>query len=278
VQYWVKDVEASNHEPGRAFVVFDGHRHMDLDPHIFMTDDYGESWTNISGNLPEGSIYVVEEDHRNPDLLFAGSEVGLYVSVDRGGSWARFMNGLPTVPVHDILIHPRDHDLLAGTHGRGVWIVDNITPLQGLTSQAMEEEVQLLDVRPETQWLTTYEFSWTTDKRFYKNNPPNGSTLAFYASEGGTRLATLEILNIEGEILRTLEVGVEAGLNTVFWDHRGDPPPPPPAQEGQQQRFRGGRRAPSYGPGEYLVRLTLDGEVQTTTLVIEQDVPGYMGR
>ncbi len=274
--YWIKHVEASHHEPGRAFVAFDGHRHMDLDPHIYTTDDYGETWANITGNLPEGSIYVVREDPRNPDLLFAGSEVGLYFTIDRGATWARFMNGLPTVPVHDLLIHPRDFDLIAGTHGRGVWIADNITPLQQLTSDAMEEELELFDPRPETQWVTVYEFSWTTDKRFYKDNPPTGSTIAFYSAApapGGT----IEILDLAGDVKRTLEVDVEAGLNTVFWNHRGDPPPPPP--EGSPgARFRGGRMAAMVEPGEYLVRLTVGGEVQTTTLTIEKDNPTYLGR
>jgi hypothetical protein len=250
---------------------------MDLDPHIYTTDDYGETWTNITGNLPEGSIYVVREDPRNPDLLFAGSEVGLYFTIDRGATWARFMNGLPTVPVHDLLIHPRDYDLIAGTHGRGAWIADNITPLQQLTSAAMEGNVQLFEVRPEVQWLTTYEFSWTTDKRFYKNNPPTGSTIAFYAGEELPDSATIEILDISGAVFRTLDTEVRPGLNTVFWDFSGDPPPAPPEPaEGQQRRFRG--RGPRAAPGEYLVRLTVGDVVQTTRLVIEQDVPGYMGR
>ena len=130
--------------------------------------------------------------------------MGLFFSIDRGETWARFMNGLPTVPVHDLLIHPRDNDLIAGTHGRGAWIADNITPLQQLTARAMEEDVELFEVRPETQWLTTYEFSWTTDKRFYKDNPPTGSTIAFYLKTEPTQLATLEILDIEGEVKRTM--------------------------------------------------------------------------
>ena len=277
--YWVKRVEASNHNPGRAFVAFDGHRHQDMDPHVYMTDDYGETWTNITNNLPEGSIYVVKEDPKNSNLLFAGSEVGLYFSIDRGASWGRFMNGLPTVPVHDLVIHPRDNDLIAGTHGRGAWIADNITTLQQLTPEVMESDVHLFDVRPETQWLTTYEFSWTTDKRFYKNNPPTGSTIAFYLKTEPTQLGRIEIQDISGEVRRTFDPDLHAGVNSLFWDHRADPPPAPPAQAGQQQRQggrqRGGQLLP---PGEYLVRLTVGDEVQTTHLVIEKHVPGYMGR
>ncbi|MFC1500386.1 WD40/YVTN/BNR-like repeat-containing protein, partial [Candidatus Zixiibacteriota bacterium] len=182
-QYWVKRIEASHHEPGRAFLVYDGHRHDDRAPYVYMTDDYGQTWKNITSNLPEGSCYVIREDLRNPDLLFVGSEFAVHYSLDRGATWTRFMNELPTVPVHDLLIHPRDGDLIAGTHGRGAWIVNNITPLQQLTAEVMEADVHLLDIRPEVQWLTTYEFSWTTDKRFYKPNPPTGSTIAYYLKD-----------------------------------------------------------------------------------------------
>jgi hypothetical protein len=188
------------------------------------------------------------------------------------------MNGLPTVPVHDLVIHPRDNDLIAGTHGRGAWIADNITTLQQLTPEVMEEDVHLFDVRPETQWLTTYEFSWTTDKRFYKDNPPNGSTIAFYLKTEPTQLGRIEVLDITGQVLRTFDPDLRAGVNSIFWDHRGDPPPAPPAQEGQTQRQGRQRGGPLLGPGEYLVRLTVGDEVQTTRLVIERDVPGYMGR
>ncbi|MFC1574769.1 hypothetical protein ACFL3Z_01680 [Gemmatimonadota bacterium] len=276
--YWVKRIEASHHEAGRAFVAFDGHRHQDFAPHVYMTDDFGQSWSNITTNLPEGSIYVVREDLRNPDLLFAGSEVGVYFSMDRGATWARFMTGFPTVPVHDLLIHPRDNDLIAGTHGRGAWIAGNITPLQQLTPEVMEEDLHLFEVRPEVQWLSTYEFSWTTDKRFYKDNPPTGSTIAFFARAETPDLATIEILDITGEALRTLEVGFHAGINSVFWDHREDPPPTPAPPPGQQARQGRQRQGPMVPPGEYLVRLTVRGQVQTTRLVIEKDVPGYMGR
>ena len=151
-KYWVKRVEASNHVEGRAYVALDGHRYNDFAPYIYVTDDYGETWKKITNGLPEGSVYVVREDHKNPDLLFAGTEFAVYVSLNRGENWVRFMNGLPTVPVHDLLIHPRDNDLIAGTHGRGAWIVNNLTPLQQLTPEVKEKDVHLFEVRPEAQW------------------------------------------------------------------------------------------------------------------------------
>ncbi len=275
--YWVKRIEASHHDAGRAYLVLDGHRHDDYAPYVYRTDDYGRSWTDITNDLPEGSVYVIEEDARNPDLLFVGTEVGLYFSIDRGAHWARFMNGLPTVPVHDLVIHPRDQDLIAGTHGRGAWIAGNITPLQQLTPEVLASRLHLFEVRPEVQWLTTYEFSWTTDKRFYKDNPPTGSRIAFYTQAAPSDSVTVEIVDIAGTVLRTLRADAHAGLNHVFWDHRESPPPEDDQPQGGFRR-RGPRQGPLVAPGEYLVRLKVGAEVRTTRAIVEEDVPGYMGR
>ncbi|MCK5650821.1 MAG: hypothetical protein KAJ42_05580, partial [Gemmatimonadetes bacterium] len=273
--HWVKRIEASHHEPGRAYLVFDGHRYQDLDPYVYVTEDYGESWRNITSDLPEGSVYAIREDYKNPDLLFVGTEFAVHVSIDRGERWSRFMNDMPTVPVHDLVIHPRDADLIAGTHGRGAWIADNITSLQQLTPEVMEKEVHLFGVRPEVQWLSTYEFSWTTDKRFYKDNPPTGSTISYYVRSESDDSARVEILDVSGEVLRALAGGVKAGINAIIWDHREPPPPETDEDSGRRRRRRLGALIP---PGEYLVRLTIGDDVQTTRLVIEKDNPGYMGR
>lgn len=216
------------------------------------------------------------EDALNPDLLFVGSEVGLYYSIDGGASWARFMNGLPTVPIHDLVIHPRDQDLVAGTHGRGAWIADNITLLQQLDAEVLAAPVHLFDVRPEVQWLTTYEFSWTTDKRFYKDNPPTGSRISFLLAETPSDSARVEIVDVDGTVLRTLSARAEAGLNHLLWDHRETPPADD--ERGGGFRGRGPRLGPLVDPGEYLVRLSVAGTVLTTLAVVEEDVPGYMGR
>jgi len=273
--YWVKKIEPSHHELGRAYVVFDGHRWNDFAPYVYATDDYGQSWTNITNNLPEGSVYVIREDFKNPDLLFAGSEFAIYVSIDRGATWSRFMNDMPTAPVHDLVIHPRDADLIAGTHGRGAWIADNITPLQQLTPEVLDKDVHLFEVRPEVQWLSTYEFSWTTQKRFYKDNPPTGSNIVYYLKSEYSDSSSVEILDVAGNVLRTLAGDTQAGINAVFWDQRE---PPPPEEEGDNRRRQGPRLGDLIPPGEYLVRLTVGNEIQTTRLVIEKDNPGYMGR
>jgi hypothetical protein len=186
------------------------------------------------------------------------------------------MNHMPTVPVHDLLIHPRDGDLIAGTHGRGAWIVDNITPLQQLTDSVLDSDVFLFDVRPEVQWLSTYEFSWTTQKRFYKDNPPTGSKIVYYLRREYSDSATIEIVDVTGKVVRTLAGATDTGINTVFWDQRE--PPPPEEEDSSRRRRRGPRLGPLLPPGEYMVRLTVGDEVRTTKLAIEKDEPGYMGR
>jgi photosystem II stability/assembly factor-like uncharacterized protein len=275
--YWVKRIEASNHVLGRAYVVFDGHRHDDQKPYIFVTDDFGKTWKKITNGLPEGSVYVVREDYKNPDLLFAGTEFAAYISLDRGENWARFMNGLPTVPVHDLYIHPRDHDLIAGTHGRGAWIVDNITPLQQMTPEVKEKDVFLFDIRPEVQWARSYEWTWVPDKRFIKPNPPMGSNISYHL-KNTVPSVKIEILDITGEVVRDLEGPAEPGIHMVFWDFRKNPPPNQgsQSQESMAQRFR--RRLPMVGPGEYLVRLSMGEKILTKKLIIEKDNPDYMGR
>ncbi|KPK96105.1 hypothetical protein AMJ80_01950, partial [bacterium SM23_31] len=279
--YWVKRIEASHHAAGRAYIALDGHRYEDWAPYIYVTEDFGATWKNISNNLPEGSIYVVREDLKNPDLLFAGSEFSLHYSLDRGMTWSRFMTGFPTVPVHDLVIHPRDGDLIAATHGRGAWIADNITPLQQLTADVKEEDVHLFDVRPEVQWERTYEWTWVPEKRFYKPNPPTGSTIAYYLRRDIPDSVTIEILDITGEVIWNFDGPPTAGISKVFWNFRKNPPPRTdmqPGQFGQQMRGRGGRSASPAEPGEYLVRLTAGGTILTTKLIIEKDNPGNLGK
>ncbi|MFQ5535966.1 MAG: WD40/YVTN/BNR-like repeat-containing protein [Gemmatimonadota bacterium] len=151
---YVSRIEASNHDAGRFYVTFDNHRRNDFTPYLFVTDDGGKSFRSIAAGLPTGSVdflHVVKEDPHNPDLLFVGSDVGAYVSTDRGRSWQPFMNGLPVVPVHDLEIHPRDRELIAATHGRSIWIVD-IAPLEQLSDDLVAQEAALFAPKPAFQF------------------------------------------------------------------------------------------------------------------------------
>ncbi|MYJ69895.1 MAG: hypothetical protein F4087_15505, partial [Gemmatimonadetes bacterium] len=138
---YVSRVEASRHDPARVYVSFDGHRTNDFTPYVYVSDDGGDTFRSIAAGLPTGSldfVHVVREDPRNENLLFVGTDLAVYASLDRGASWRRFMESMPTVPVHDLRIHPRDRELIAGTHGRSIWIVD-IAPLQDLTTQVLAD-------------------------------------------------------------------------------------------------------------------------------------------
>ncbi|MDX1745757.1 MAG: hypothetical protein R3324_07455, partial [Halobacteriales archaeon] len=132
--FWVPHIEASRHDPARAYVAVNDHRRGDFSTWLFRTDDFGESWTNLATGDLDGPVHVVEEDPVDPDLLWAGTEFGLFLSRDGGESWAKWMHGFPTVPVRDVLTHPRDHDLVVGTHGRSAWVIDDIRPIRVLTA------------------------------------------------------------------------------------------------------------------------------------------------
>ena len=151
---WVRRVEPSPHDVNTFFVAFDGHRTNDFTPYVYMTEDGGQSFRSIGSDLPTGKpdfVHVVRQDLVNRNLLFVGTDVGLYVSTDMGGHWKKFMEGFPTVPVHDLKIHPRDHELIAATHGRSIWIVD-IAPLQQLTGEALAADVHLFEPKPAFQY------------------------------------------------------------------------------------------------------------------------------
>jgi hypothetical protein len=155
--------------------------------------------------------------------------------------------------------------------------VDNITPLQQWTPEIKEKDVHLLDIRPEVMWARSYEWSWVTDKRFIRRNPPTGSVISYYLKKDMPEPVKIAIMDITGTVIRDLEGPKEAGLHRVFWDFRKNMP----SQEGQnsqsaQRRYR--RGAPMVGPGEYLVRLTAGDKILTTRLIVEKDNPGYLGR
>ncbi|MCH7717145.1 MAG: hypothetical protein IH876_13505 [Gemmatimonadetes bacterium] len=151
---WVSRIEPSHHDPSTFYVTFDNHRVNDFTPYVFVTTDGGETFTSIANNLPTGGpdfVHVIREDLVNPNLLFVGTDVGVYVSMNRGLTWQKFMTGLPTVPVHDLKIHPRDRELIAGTHGRSIWIVD-IAPLQQMTDEIMIASAHLFEPKTAFQF------------------------------------------------------------------------------------------------------------------------------
>ena len=172
--YWSSCIDASHFDAATAYVAIDGHRSDDLTPYIFITHDYGRTWTSVSGALPRaGNVQVVREDTRNRDLLYAGTEFGLFISLDAGTKWDPFLTGYPVVRTDDILVHPRDGDLIVASHGRSIWIADDITPLQQWSSQVAAADATLFDVRPADAYANDVKLDIYTggEKQFEGENP-----------------------------------------------------------------------------------------------------------
>jgi hypothetical protein len=234
---WVSRVEASHFTTGEAYLAFDGHRSDNVTPWVFKTTDFGETWVNITSNLPAGHVVrVVREDLRNPDLLFAGTEFGLFVSIDDGESWSKFMNGMPTVPVYDLVIHPRDNDLIAGTHGRSIFILDDITPLQQLTLEVRARDGYLFEQRHATLWENVSRGGQRGHFWWAGENPAtieptsslararfrNNAMISLWVRSEDVGAPVLTISDGSGNS-RRVQLDPGAGVRRWMWDLRFDP-------------------------------------------------------
>lgn len=230
---WVSRIEASHFVPGRAYLSFDGHRSDRNEPWLFVTDDYGQTWHSLSANLPENEVIrVVREDIQNPNLLFIGTETGVFYSLDQGKSWSRCMPNLPTVSVYDLKIHPRDKDLVAGTHGRSMWILDDISPLQQLTEAIQAEPFWLFEQRPATLWENTSRGGQRGHFWFGGENPAtfentsskarartrNNAWISYYVSKESDSPLVLEIRHPNGKQVRVDTLASEPGIHRYTWD------------------------------------------------------------
>jgi len=227
---WVSHVEASPHEEGTAHLSVDGHRSGDMNTYLYRTTDFGSTWESIVSEGIESFAHVVAQDPVNPDLLFAGTEFGLYVTLDSGSRWARFKGGLPPVPVRDLDIHPRDHDLIVGTHGRGIYILDDLTPLRALTAETLEANLALLPARDAVMAVSGGMSWFTGSDEFSGRNPPEAASIFYYQKKrhifGDLKV---EIYDSEGELITTIPAPKVKGLNRADWPMRLPPPKLPPA-------------------------------------------------
>ena len=267
--YWVSRIDASHFDPATAYVAVDGHRSDDLKPYLFVTRDYGQSWQSISNNLPPfGFVQVIREDPRNRNLLYAGTEFGLYVSLDGGREWKRFMNNLPTARVDDVLVHPRDSDLIVATHARGVWIADDISALQQLTAEVQSQDAFLFEIRPAVAWLTDRQRSQQIggQRIFQGENPPRGTAIAYYLKSAVSGDVRITIADATGRAIRTLDGTTHAGINRVQWNLTTGSPAP------GGRGFGGGRGGvTTVEPGTYTVTLAVAGKALTKVVVVSAD-------
>jgi len=224
---WCSRVEASRFDDGTCYVAFDGHRSDNFKPYLFKTTDYGKTWTNLASNLPEGGpVYVVREDLKNKNLLFAGTEFAVFFSTNGGKTWNDLSLNMPTVAFHDLLIHPRDNDLIAATHGRGIWIMDDISALQQASENVLNADAYLFDnKRPGTRWLRIERGGYGRGNLFFRGeNPPAGVSVHFYLKARPEGPVTIEITDVTGNLKTSYGLeNAEPGINRLLWDMRFDP-------------------------------------------------------
>jgi len=291
---YVSRVVAARAAEGTAYVTFDGHRGNDFNVYLFMTTDYGETWTSISSGLPanRGTLHVIREHPRNPSLLFAGTEYGVFVSFDRGANWQSLKADLPTVPVDDIQIHPRDNDLVLGTHGRSIWVMDDITPLVQLNKELLDSNLHLFDIRPTIEWRMYGNKGNTGHQWFAAQNPPYGALLQFYlkAAPAEKEPVKISIIDSAGKVIREIRCSArpaegparrfgavpcepKAGINRANWDLRYSPwaEPTPQQLQAMAAGFGFGPRGPLVEPGRYTVRITAGTDAASQTVEVQDD-------
>ncbi len=267
---YVSRVVASRFREERVYVTFDGHRSNDFNPYVFVSDNYGERWQSISSNLPQGyCVNVIREGLLNQDLLFVGTEFGAFFSLDRGKNWIKFKGNFPTVPVDDIAIHPREHDLIFGTHGRSVWILDHARFLEDLREETLNSEFYLFEIRPATIFNPYSHKGSTGHKIFVAPNPPFGAIITYYLKEKTKEEVKIQIFDKEGKKIREIKGTNEKGINRTNWDLRYEPPRRPEQAEQVSRFFRA--TAPFVMPGEYTVKLLIGGKELSRTVKVELD-------
>ncbi len=288
---WVSSIEPSKTVAGRCYVAFDAHRSNDDDPYVFVTEDFGQTWKSLRGNLPAGSTRVLREDIVNPNLLYLGAEFGIHASINRGQSWFKIHGtALPTVAVHEIAQATTEPEIVAGTHGRSLWVM-NVKTLRQLKPDQLADANSLWAPSALTQWRldSTHEDMFKTGTRvFAGQNPPRVANIDFVLAKKPAKMS-LTITDIEGRTVREFDLSKEngPGFHRIAWDLTGG--------DGKKDGKGGGGKGAGGGgggggkkgggdpagkggggqlvklPGTFRVHLDADGQILSQTLVVEAD-------
>ncbi|MCA1829459.1 MAG: WD40/YVTN/BNR-like repeat-containing protein [Myxococcales bacterium] len=268
---WTNWVEASRHDPKTAYAAFDRHTFGDMTPWVYRTTDFGRTWTRIVSPAQgvRGYAHVIKEDSVSKSMLFAGTEFGLWISLDNGKTWAQFEGAdFPAVAVRDIVVQPREGDLVIATHGRGIWIIDDLTPLRALTPDVLAKDAVFLPERAVQQRIIPNGGWAEGDATYYGQNPSMGAVIAWYQR---TRHLfgpiKLEILDSEGKLVDAIPASKRRGINRVAWSMQVKPPRVPRAATLAGASLSG----PRVVPGTYTLRLTKGGQVTESKLAIGLD-------
>ncbi len=256
---WVSGIEPSRHDEARVYAVWNNYRNDDYANYLYRSDDYGQTWVSITGNLPADRVLrTVREDLRNPSVLFLGAEIGVYYTMNGGAHWTELRGGMPTLPFNDLVIHPRENDLVLGTHGRGIWILDQINALQELSEDVVGKSAHLFTIEPAVQIRRAGRAAHTGDVHYRGENPPLGAIIDYWlgeTAEDGT--VQVAIQDADGARVATVTGTARHGMNRVVWDMRhhlnlgGDAPAGP---------FQRPVRGPLVVPGTYTARLEVAGQ------------------
>lgn len=267
---WFSGIEPSRFAEGTVYVTVNNYRNDDYKNYLYKSTDFGRTWMSILGDMPEERVLrILREDPRNPDLLFAGSELGLFFTLDGGRHWLALKNNMPTTAFNDLIIHPRDNDLILGTHGRGIWILDNIACLQELTPEVISSPVHLFSIETAEMIRYAREKGHTGDMIFKGENPPAGAVIDYYLkSEPGEDDIRITVLDHNHQQVAELDPKRGKGINRVIWDLRYDAVPGPNLGEEERRRDLQG---PVVVPGIFTVKLETGGLSKTKTFRVKED-------
>ncbi len=264
---WINGIHPSKHKDGRVFLVANNYRNDDYANYVWRSDDHGASWTSVVGDLPANRVArTLREDPRNPDVLYLGTEFGVFWSWNGGANWVELKSGLPTVAVNDLLVHPRDNDLVLATHNRGIWILDQANALQEMSAEVVAKASHLFSVEPAEQVRYREERAHTGNMIFEGANPPAAAILDYWLRDEGTAVS-ITVHDATGAQVATVRGTTQRGINRALWDLRHAWPGEAPAA--------GRRGAPPSGPlvvpGLYTVRLTAGGVTTEQVVRVKED-------
>jgi hypothetical protein len=268
---WVYHIEASVHGKGTAYAVFDGHTHGDLKPYALKTTDYGKTWKNIISDHIEGNAFVrnIQEDYENENLLFLGTEFGLYVTIDGGNNWSKFTNNMPAAAIHFIDMQKKTNDIVMGTHGRGVIIIDDISPLRELSQEVLTKDVHFFKAKPFTMVEESgFAGSFGAETQFVGRNRSTSARIIYYLKKRHTfGKMKMEVQDMDGNKITSLSPGKSKGINIVTWNFISSLPK---MAEGKTLAFGGftPKRVPA---GKYKVVLTKGKKTYEHIVEVEYD-------